>query len=317
MTKHSILLALSGSEQSRNAAEVSWKIAKQLNAEVMAHHIIDSEAIWELFRHDKPGFVGSGPFIAAYETTLEAMRTAAEKLLLSYESHANGQGVSGDCYIKEGNPIEILSTDARDCSLLIIGHNPCAEHKRKRNQTHYRYSIAEGLTHLSTTPLLIVQSKPVDWRSMTIVSEMDHINYKYIHSCLQLAQHLALTPRLEFWGTGSREEKPAQIKKNILDLMPEAEGSKFEFEYFGGKALKDRKDFFERRDLTKSLTAPDDTLFVLPTRRLATESISLFGMEPEDFIRALTLPCILLWPEEKNSFDANDVNGKSLSTSKA
>lgn len=315
MSKHSILLALSGSEQSRNAAELSWKIAKQLKAEVIAEHIIDSAYLWEFYRNDKPGFIGSGPYISAYEATLAAMRTTAEKLLLSYESHANGQGIAGDNFYKEGNPIEILTEDAKGCSLLVMGHNPHGERRTKAHQSHSRYSLAEGIAHLSTTPLLIVQSNPVEWRSITVVSEIDHLNLKYIHSCLRLAELLGLPARLEFWGSGSREEKPAQIKKNILDLLPESERSTFEFAFFGGQALKQRKDFFQRRDLTKALTAPGDTLFVLPTRRLASETISVFGMEPEDFIRSLALPCILLWPEEQNAFDTNDINGKPLSTS--
>lgn len=318
MSTHSILLALSGSEQSRNAAEMAWKLAKKLNAKVTAEHVIDSRTIWELLRNDKPGFIGSGPYIAVYETILCALKSLADKLTLDYEALASGQGIEGECLIKEGNPVEILSRDASDHNLLVIGHFPSGLKATDRDLCHYiRYSVAEGVSHQSIVPVLIVQSKPLSWESMTIVSEIDHINYTYLRSCLKLAQLLELKPRLEFWGTGMREEDPAEFKQNLLEAMPEAKAMDIEFEYFGGTAATERKDLFHGKDMNKAVEAPNETLFVLPTRGIARDRMTVFGMEPEEFIRALTLPCLLLWPEDHNAFDVtNDLDLKRLSAVK-
>lgn len=315
MSTHSILLALSGSEQSRNAAEVAWKLAKKLEAKVVAEHVIDSRTIWELLRNDKPGFIGSGPYVAVYETILCALKTLGEKLVLEYEALASGQGIQGECLIKEGNPVEILSRDANDHNLLVIGHFPSGVRATDREPCHYiRYSVAEGVSHQSIVPILIVQSKPLNWESMTIVCEIDHINYSYLRSCLKLAKLLDLKPRLEFWGTGTREEGPAKFKQNLLESMPEAKAMDIEFEYFGGHAATERKELFHGQDISKSVEIPSETLFVLPTRGIARERMTVFGMEPEAFIRCLTLPCLLLWPEDHNAFDVtSDLDLKQLS----
>lgn len=315
MSTHSILLALSGSEQSRNAAEMAWKLAKKLNAKVTAEHVIDSRTIWELLRNDKPGFIGSGPYLAVYETILCALKSLADKLALDYEAIANGNGIKGECLIKEGNPVAILSRDASDHNLLVIGHYPSGVRATDRDLCHYiRYSVAEGVSHQSVVPVLIVQSEPLSWESMTIVSEIDHINYTYLRSCLKLAKLLDLKPRLEFWGTGTREEGPAEFKRDLLESMPEAKAMDIDFEYFGGTAAMERKDLFHGQDMSKSVLMPSETLFVLPTRGIARDRMTVFGMEPEAFIRSLTLPCLLLWPEDHNAFDVtSDLDVKRLS----
>lgn len=317
MSKLSILLALSGSEQSRNAAEVAWKLAKKLDATVTAEHVIDSRTIWELLRNDKPGFIGSGPYVATYETTICALKSLGDKLALEYEAIANGQGVKGECLIKEGNPVEILSRDANDHNLLVIGHFPSGVRASDRDLCHYiRYSVAEGVSHQSVVPVLIVQSKPLSWESMTIVCEIDHINFTYLRSCLNLAKLLGLKPRLEFWGTGTREEGPQTFRQNLFESMPEAKSMDIDIEYFGGHAATERKELFHGQDMSKSAEIPSETLFVLPTRGIARDRMTVFGMEPEEFIRSLTLPCLLLWPEDHNAFDITDeVERKQLSAS--
>ncbi|HMO19937.1 MAG TPA: hypothetical protein PKC98_03100, partial [Candidatus Melainabacteria bacterium] len=62
MSQFSILYGLSGSEASKQAAELAWKVAELSCGRVDAHHVIDSRAVWELLRNDKPGFIGSGPY---------------------------------------------------------------------------------------------------------------------------------------------------------------------------------------------------------------------------------------------------------------
>ena len=318
MAKHSILVALSGSEQSRFAAEMAWKLAKKIDAEVTAEHVIDSRTIWQLLRSDKPGFVGSGPYIAAYETVIESLKSLANKLTMEYEAKAEGAGVVGPCLIKEGNPVEVLSRDARDHDLLVIGHLPSGLRTADSELTQYiRYSIAEGVAHESSVPVLIVQSQALSWESMTIVSEIDHVNATYIRSCVKLAKMLGLKPRLEFCGTGMREEAPDKFRKDVLEMIPEIKDLDIDLEYFMGDAAIARKELFHGREMNEIVEIPSETLFVLPTRGIARDRITVFGMEPHDFIRSLTLPCLLLWPEDKSAFNLTDeVEQKTLSTVK-
>lgn len=303
MTEHSILLALSGSEQSRYAAELSWQLAESTDASVTAVHVVDTRTVWELLRNDQPGFLGSGPYLDAYEKVASSMQSLANKLTLEYEAQANGRNVKGEALIRDGNPVEILSRESRDFDLLVVGHQPSGTSSTGNVRSHYtRYSIAEGLAHESSAPLLIVQGKHKPWTTMTIISEMDHVNARLMRSCFKLAALLKIKPQIEFWGTGTREESPEQFLKNFDESVPEAKGLEVEFEFLHGKALTDRQSLFRAEPTRVSDKIADDALIVLPTRGIGRDRLTIFGLSPETFVRSLTLPNILLWPEERPEF---------------
>lgn len=300
MAKHSILVALSGSEQSRSAAELAWFIAEKIDATVTAEHIVDCRSVWELLRSEKPGFIGSGPYVHAYEQVMNSMNSLSSQLLSKYEAIAEGKKVTGKVISKEGNPVEVLARDSKDHDLVVIGHAPSGVRSVDRDFNRYiRRSIAEGVAHESAVPVLVVQSKPAVWQMMTIVTEMDHLNAKYIRSSLSLALLLGLTPRLEVWATGVREETPANFKKDLLVEIPELKGIDIEIDCFEGRAAMARKDLFGKKAEGGASVSPAvETLFVLPTRDIGKQRITVFGTAPEEFISSLTLPCLLLWPED-------------------
>lgn len=303
MSKHSILVALSGTEQSSMAAEMAWKLAKTLDATVTAEHIIDSRTVWELLRSDPPGFIGSGPYVQAYSAVIDALQSLGSKLSIKYEAMAEGAGVNSACLVKEGNPVELLSHDAEEHDLIIVGHSPSGSRVGDIEFSQYiRHSIAEGIVHKSKAPVLIIQSRPTAWESLTIVSEIDHINIKYIRSCINFAHLIGLKPNLEFWGTGTREEQPDTLKQNLFKEIPETLGISVEVEYFTGHAATERSHLFHGLDIEQAALLPSETLFSLPTRGIGQERLTVFGLEPEECVRQLTLPGLLFWPEENDVF---------------
>lgn len=314
MSKHSIMVALNGSEQSRHAAELAWFLAQKLDATVTAEHVIDTRSTWEILRSDTPGFIGSGPYVLAYDQLVQSLRSLSDKLCTKYEAMADGAGVKGSVEVKEGNPVSILAKDGLEHNLVVLGHVPSGTRAIERERSHYvRHSIAAGVAHECSVPVLIVQSKPTNWEVMSIVSEIDHINVSYIRSCLKLALLLGLRPRLEFWGTGKREEKPADFKKNITEEIPELKGMEIDVEYFGGDSATDRKSFITSEG-RENETA--ECLFVLPTRAIANRRITVLDMEPDEFIHSLTLPCLLLWPEDHTGFDLKESKKTDLMRTK-
>lgn len=303
MKPYSFLLALSGSEQSRFAAEAAWHLAEKLNASVTAEHVIDSRTVWELLRNDTPGFIGSGPYIAAYEQTVASLNSLANKLTLEYEAHASGRKIEGECVIRDGNPVTILSKDARNYDLLIVGHQPSGVHTIDRDRSHYiRYSIAEGLAQESSIPVLITQARPFPWTKAIILSEMDHLNFRYLRGSFDFAKKLGIKPQLEFWGTGSREETPGEFEKNLFQELPEAKSMNIDFEILHGSAVSERRELYHALPVQSSVEAALDSLLIMPTRGLGRERLTVLGLAPETFIRTLTLPNLLLWPEEKPEF---------------
>ncbi|HEY9788668.1 MAG TPA: universal stress protein [Candidatus Obscuribacterales bacterium] len=306
MAKYSFLLALSGSEQSRYAAELAWKLAKELDARVTAQHVIDSRTTWELLRNDTPGFLGSGPYVNAYESVVESLRSLANKLAEKYEMHAREQAVETEVIISEGNPVAILSQQASSYDMLIIGHQPSGVKVSDHERCHYiKYSVAEGVAHESAVPILIVQGKPAPWKSLTVLSEMDHVNFMLIRSGLRLAKMLNLKPQLEFLGTGTREETPDNFKADLVKAVPEAADTSVGFELYAGQAANDRQALFHTQASDVNLETNADTLLMVPTRGVGRDRITLFGSSPDVFVRHLTLPNILFWPEEHVEFGAD------------
>ncbi len=307
MAKYSILLALSGSEQSRNAAEVAWHLAKAIDASVTAEHVIDSRTVWELLRNDVPGFIGSGSYLAVYESVIRSLTSLSNKLAMAYEAQAAGHGCASECLIEDGNPVSVLSKASEDHDLVVIGHQPSRIRSAETQHCHYtRYSIAEGVVHESTTPVLVVQSRPYPFKNVTILSEIDHVNLNYIRACLRLAQLLKLPAKLEFWGCGVREESTEDFTKNILESLPEAKGMEIDVQTFHGAAVNDRRELFHTEPLYGSVEMDANSLTILPTRGVARQRVTVLGTSPDNFVRSLTLPAILFWPEEFVGFTAKD-----------
>lgn len=308
MRSHSILLGLSGSEQSSYAAEVAWYLAKKLNASVTAEHVIDKTTIWELLRSDTPGFVGGKEYIEIFDSIIDSLKALADQLACKYEVMAAARGIRARCLTKEGNPIRVLCEDSDDYDMIVLGHVEEKNRSYNRDMREYmRHSIAEGVAHESRVPVLVVQSKPAFWDSMTIVSEIDHLNMKYIRSCLALAKCLGLRTVIEFWGTGLREETPESLLKNLLDEMPELQECVIDIEYFAGPAASQRQGLFCGRSMDQAAQLQSQTLYVLPTRGIGRERITTFGIAPEEFVSSMALPCLLLWPEDNDSLQFDDI----------
>ena len=123
MKTNSYLLVLDGSAESRAAAFLAWKLAKQSGARVVAQHVIDIPAVANLLPFRKAGFIGSGPYMEAREHTVAELRSVAETLMLSYQAQAEGHNIDMETYIDEGDPAEEICKRAEAHELLIVGRD--------------------------------------------------------------------------------------------------------------------------------------------------------------------------------------------------
>jgi nucleotide-binding universal stress UspA family protein len=298
MKGKSILLALSGSQQSRQATEVCWRLARQLGATITAHHVVDSHSAWEFLGHDNPGFLSSSLYLEAYQVLLSDLFKLGERLADSYAADARDAGVDNVCLIDEGNPITEICRRAANHKLVVIGHRG-ATTSRPRSQFQ-RLSVAEALAHDCPRPLLVVQSDCSSWTSLAIMISLDHINEVYINSCLDMAEALGLKPALLCLTGGAHEEKTEDFVHNIRRENPRLEDVTIAM----APAQKDISVSIENcygPDNDTQKFDPDfwrNTLIVIPTRMVAGERLTVVDSSPSLFVRYLSLPAILLWPEE-------------------
>ncbi len=299
MHKMSILLALSGSEQSYQAAELAWRLAKQADANLVAQHVVDTRTAWALLGNSRPGFIGSGLYVAAYESLCNSLRELAKKLADKYESMASAVKIKSDCLIDEGNPVHEICQRAKDHDLVITGHEPSETKAIDRERGQYvRLSIAEGLANHCPRPLLVVQGEWQPWKTLKILVSVDHLNIEYIRACMQTASLLGLQSELVCLATGVREESPENLIRDLREAHKELENMSIEVALFGDFEIEDGASLWSRKPVRVELDAYSDNLVVIPTREIGGKRITIFGSSPEMFIQHLTLPNILLFPEE-------------------
>lgn len=309
MKGKSILLALSGSQQSSYATEVCWNLASQLHASITAHHVVDSHSAWEFLGHDKPGFLKSERYLNAYQNLCKSLFCLGEELAEAYTSEAKKRGVDDICIVDEGNPIEQICKRALDHKLVVIGHRSHAEVKHsigapgEQKPPHaagqfLRLSVAEALSNECPRPLLIVQDKCSIWTSMTILISMDHVNEIFIDSCLDMAESLKVNPVLLCLSSGNHEEPAESFIKDIRESNPRLQSVPMAVAPADGQISVHNHDWSLSDGDKIDKSQFENTLVVIPTRKVAGERITVVDSSPAFFIRHLTLPSILMWPEE-------------------
>lgn len=297
MRGKSILLALSGSQQSRYATEVCWQLARQLGATITAHHVVDSHSAWQFVGHEKPGFLKSEKYLAAYQALTKSLFCLGEDLAEAYTSEAKKLGIDDICIVDEGNPIELICKRALDHKLVVIGHRPHVSEHNISGQL-MRLSIAESLSNQCERPLMVVQGESKAWTSLTMLISMDHVNENYINSCMDIAKTLNLSPVLLCLSGGAHEESPESFIADIREanprlahmpvaVTPAKQNLTLQVDtwYIPEGSQIGKEDF-------------QNTLVVIPTRQVGGQRISVADSSPAMFVRYNALPTILLWPEE-------------------
>ena len=121
MNGTSYLLAIDGSEESRNAANFTWELASQSGARVTAQHVVDTQAAWRFLSHDRAGFVGSGVYMEAREKITDALYAIAESIMLSYTCQIDSRALEYETYIDSGDPATEITRRAQQHDLVVMG----------------------------------------------------------------------------------------------------------------------------------------------------------------------------------------------------
>lgn len=298
MSQFSILYGLSGSEASKQAAELAWKVAELSCGRVDAHHVIDSRAVWELLRNDKPGFIGSGPYVAAYDELTKQLRSIADKLCQKYEACTEEKAIAGQIFIEEGNPIELISKKSKNYDLVVVGHQSRDAMGTGARRHYVRFAVAEGLAHECPTALLVLQGEVEEWKSLTVLVSVDHLNYKFIEACIKFAGLMKIAPKVVALDSGVNEMPADKFAADLKKALPDLADISVERFDVSGMTVEQRAGLWQHEEIELDWAPDADTLLVLPTRRSGSERLTVFDTAPDLFVRNLTLPSILMWPEE-------------------
>lgn len=298
MKGRSLLLALSGSQQSRFAAEVCWRLAERLGTRITSQHVVDSHSAWQFIGHEHPGFLDSSRYLSEYQTLCKTLFCLGEELSAAYEAEAKRLQVEGISVVDEGNPITEVCRRAAEHTMVVIGHRPGTIARENPRSQFMRLSIAESLAHDCPRPLLIVQGKCPEWKNLAIMISIDHINEVFINSCLDTAELLDLQPALVCLAGGPNEEKPASFVQDIRKANPRLAKVPIAVSPLSDNLFASAVDSWDTADSDITPEDWDKTLIVIPTRQIGGQRLTVVDSSPSLFVRYLTLPSILMWPEE-------------------
>jgi len=304
MNKTSFLLCLNGTKQSQIAAEMAFELAQKAEAQLTAQHVIDTSTAWDFLRNEEPGFIGSGLYVETFEMLKKAQREIANKLMEKYESVIENKKIDSITVIDEGAPVEEICRRAQDHDLVIVGHHYSAAKFSVQNRWHHATSaVAEGLANQCPKPLLIIQ-KPESafWQDMQILVSLEHMNVSFIRACLRTALFFGVTPKIICLMSGFHEEKADELVKNLRNTHSDLLEIDIQTKVVRKANQVDQLhiDLWsqEPAELEFDYTQFQKSLLLVPTREIGGKRISILGVEANEMVAQLSIPAILLWPEE-------------------
>jgi nucleotide-binding universal stress UspA family protein len=295
MHRPSILLPITGSEESRYAAELCWNIAEKTDGKVLLQYVIDSGTVWELLRNDAGGLLGRPRYTNTYDTIIKELHSLGADLLGACVATAPVQ-LETDCIIDAGNPIEEICRRASEHDLVVVGHR--LHHLlpgQNRGYAYLKYAIAEGLVYNCPRPLLIVQHKFAEPGTMKVVVTPDQANVGFIAACLRLAALLGMRPQLLCIATGSHSDEWQDTFKKALHELADAP---VHIHMIGELVMGDSITFLDATGGQEIALDPSTNLLVIPTTGIGTARRTIIGVRPDLFLENSTPPNVLLWPEE-------------------
>lgn len=290
MKPGSFLLPVNGSPESLFAAEFVWSLAAKNQSKVTAQHTIDLFGTLQFLGQEKAGLIGSGPYVAAYESICQSLRGIATKLEDSYTARAAAHHVDSTFICAEGDPVEEVCKLAAAHDLLVVGY-------RKRAAVDYpacqgiKLSRAERLAHLSPIPILFVQKPIQAITEFAIFVSMDHMNVNWLKNCMHSALAVGATYSVTILASGVHEEPAASFVRDLI-----AADDEIEEDCIKVVSLADNAGLLNFSQMKDSVD--HGRIIVLPTIDSGEHRITSTGECPTTLLRRVAFESILLWPEE-------------------
>ncbi|MBP9092903.1 universal stress protein [bacterium] len=290
MKPGSFLLPINGSPESLFASEFVWSLASRNQSKVTAQHTIDLFGTLQFLGQEKAGLIGSGPYVAAYESICQSLRAIASKLEDSYTARAAAHHVDSTFICSEGDPVEEVCKLASAHDLLVVGY-------RKRAAVDYpacqgiKLSRAERLAHLSPIPILFVQKPIQAITEFAIFVSMDHMNINWLKNCMHSALAVGANYSVTILASGVHEEPAAAFVRDLV-----AADDEIEEECIKIVPLADDGGLLNFSQMKNAVD--HGRVIVLPTIDSGEHRITSTGECPTALLRRVAFESILLWPEE-------------------
>ena len=200
-----IAVGLDGSPHSETALGHALRIARAAAGIVRGVHVVDRSLLDGVVVADLSGSIGFQPFLNLSGELREALLSAGQAIVASFESRAQEAGVQFEPVLREGNVSEILVEEAGSCDLVAVGSRGSnAEHRRDLVGRH-----ADSLARRMPAPLLVAPAGYAEFRAPLLAWDASPKSRKALTLVAELAALLELPVRVI---TASDDEREGQAR---------------------------------------------------------------------------------------------------------
>lgn len=153
-----ILVALDGSQNSRNAAEYAFWLSSNLDAEITGQHVIDPRLVDLFISPEFAEELGFSCSVDTSEKVFSALKKVGRVILDLFVREANERGMQVATCLDEGYIVECILSRLKEHDLLIMGHKSREDSEMPLNIV--LGSVAERLAVNSKKSVLIA-SRPL------------------------------------------------------------------------------------------------------------------------------------------------------------
>ncbi len=288
----SFLLAFDGSQEALFAADLAAALAKSKGARLTAQTVVDSQSVWEIVGQDLPGIIGSGPYMAAYQTIENTLRSVAETLMYAFECRIANSELEAVCEIDEGNIIDLILRRAANHDLVIMGHKSKLRQRNIHQRRYLNTSLCQRVADTCPVPLLVVQNAMQLWsRSVLLVSAETYCS-ETVRAFVELSTAVGGKAEIVCTGRSKTIDSLISTVRSQLAQDPIAElaADKVSFSVVG-RRLYELETFF-----SLSGAAESDTIIVLTTCDTEQGRKVCTGESLDYVIRDVAAACTLFLP---------------------
>ncbi len=279
------LLAMDGSQEAMWAADLAALLASKTGSKLTVQTVVNSQAVWKLIGQELPGIIGSGPYLAAYQSVQTILKSLAETLVTACEARFSSE-LSVEMVIDDGNVKEEICRRAEHHDLLIIGHQEISRFDNQFRHGHMKQSLCQQVAEACATPILIVQRPCHIWERARLVVCEETYNTSVLNYFLKLKQDFDIEAQIVCTG---RLKTISQLVDQVQADLP----TKSNVAVIG-KKLHEIEDFYS--DAAKK---EKESLLVITTSSTKIGKYLCTGQALDHFVRDLGASATLLLPPKQ------------------
>ena len=210
----SILVCTDGSTHGTTACDYAIDLAKKIQGQLAALHVLDSRMLEGPLMSDISGWVGAQPYGNQLQQFRTLLQQRGETIVTAVNERCAAAGIEVNAQLKMGHPVHIILEEEAHAELVVLGQK--GEHADFVGEM--MGSTVENIVRKSLKPCLVT---PEEFKPFTrILAAYDGSNHssRALHEAIELSLGLSIPLAILTVAEDKDFERANQITKDGLRL---------------------------------------------------------------------------------------------------